>query len=190
MRTILMLALAGTLWAQSAPPVNPSSGPPPAPIVKLFCDATSCTSAYTTLAYVCYAAQPGPTTTWSVAASTLTNVVDSTTTATVTTASAHGLWIGAHVTIAGVTTSGGTALNASYPVLTVPSSTSFTITTAGVSTATYTDSGLTLTTTSPLITAARWAILVLGYNSGTLMSAYWARDSVGFGLACSNRTSY
>ena len=189
-KVILAMALVGTLLAQTAPPVNPSSGPPPFPVVKLFCDASSCTTAYSTLAYVCYAQQPGPTTTWSVAGGTLTSIADSANTSTVTTPTAHGLWIGAHVTISGVTTSGGTALNGSYVVLTVPTSATFTITTAGVTDATYTDATMALSTNSPLITAARWAILVLGYNSSTLMSAYWANNQIGFGLACSERAKY
>ena len=191
MRKKIVLALLGVALILSAQtPVNPSSGPPPAPWVKLFCDATSCTSAYSTLAYICYAQQPGPTVQWTRAAGTLTSIVNSSNTSTVTTSTAHALWIGAHVTIAGVTTSGGTSLNGSYVVLTVPTSATFTITTAGVTDTTYTDATMTLTTTSPLITAPQWAIMALAYSGSALMSSYWENAGVGPLLACSDRAKY
>lgn len=187
-RLVLAILLCACAFAQS--PVNVSQGPPPAPFVKVFCDATSCTSAYTTLKYICETRQPGVTTTWRKSTTTLTSITDSSSTGTVETSAAHGLWIGARVTVSGVSTAGGTALNTSFVVQTVPSATTFTITTSGVTDATYTDAAMVLSTNSPLLTSSVWAIQVFGYSGTTLMSSYWANDSIGQGLACSSRTSY
>ncbi len=83
-----------------------------------------------------------------------------------------------------------TDLNGTYTVATVGSSTTYTITTANVSDATYTEATLVITTYYPLTTLPGWAIQVLTYASTTLTGSYWARASVGYGLACTDRTTY
>jgi len=87
------------------------------------------------LQYVCDAPISVPATTVSRSAATLTNIVVAANVGTVTTATAHNLWVGARVAVSGSATS---ALNATYTVLTIPSSTTYTIATSGVSDATYT----------------------------------------------------
>lgn len=79
-------------------------------------------------------------TTWSIAGATLTGIVDLINTSTVTTTPDHGLQVGYRVTISGVTTSGGTALNNTFFVASTPTSKTFTIATSGVTDGTYTDS--------------------------------------------------
>ena len=91
-----------------------------------------------TLTYICFTTPFGPwnnnfisaTNSWTISGSTLTSIVDSSNTATVTTVSAHGLQPGNPVTVSGVT--GDSDLNGSYVIQTVPSTTTFTITTANV----------------------------------------------------------
>lgn len=110
------------------------------------------------------AAKVQPTFSWTTAGGTLTNCIDATNTATCTTSTAHGLTVGSAVTLAGVTAD--TDLNGTYYVQTVGSTTTFTITTASVTDATYSASGIVLSTTSPRTTAAIWHITFYIY-SGT-----------------------
>jgi hypothetical protein len=70
----------------------------------------------------------------SVTGATLTSIVVLTNVGTATTAAAHGLQIGQNVVVSGSTTG---ALNATYKVATTPSTTTFTIATAGVADGTY-----------------------------------------------------
>ncbi len=179
--SLFLVAIAA--FSQGAP-VNITSDPPPASVVNLFYyDASN------NLQYVCKSPQRGPTTTQKRTDSTLTNIVDSTNTSTVTTASAHGLYVGARVTISGATVD--TDLNGTYTVLTVPSTTTYTITTANVGDATYTESTLVITTSYPLLTDPRWAIQAFTYNaSNYLTGSYWANASTGYGIACSTRATY
>lgn len=122
---------------------------------------------------------------WTFAASTLTNIIVSANVGTATTSTAHGLQVGNLVTVGGSAT---TALNASYYVQTVPSITTFTITTTGVGNATYT-TGLVVGTQAPLLTQPIWSIQKLTYNgSNKLTNTQWALGTAGsYKNICSNR---
>jgi hypothetical protein len=176
---VLFAALA---FAQS--PVNVSQGVAPAAIEKqYFYDGSN------NLQYVCMSPQNGKRTTVQRTDSSLTNIVDSSNTATITTAADHGLYIGARVTISGATVD--TDLNGTYTVLTVPSSTTYTVTTANVTDATYTEATLVIATSNPLLTQAIWAIQIFTYNVGNyLTGSYLANAGAGYALACTNRASY
>ena len=116
------------------------------------------------------AATAQPTFTWSISGSTLTSIVDSSNTATVTTASAHGLKVGNKVTIAGVLSD--TDLNGTYYVASAATSTTFTITTANVTDATYNAAGTQVSTNAPRTTAAIWKITFYQYDgSNNLVSS-------------------
>lgn len=183
MKILAVLALAVAAWGQGQA-VNQVGDPPPTPELKLFYyDGSS------NLQYICWARQNQmASSTQKRSDSTLTNIVVLTNVGTVTTSAAHGLYIGARVIVSGATVD--TDLNATYTVATVPSSTTYTIATANVANATYTDSTLVITTSYPLTTNPVWAIQVLTYTSTTLTASYWARASVGYGLACTDRTTY
>lgn len=141
------------------------------------------------LTYICEALQRQATaTTVTKAATTLINIVVSTNVATVTTSSAHKLYPGARVTVTGATVD--TDLNASYVVLTVGSTTTYTFATVAVADATYTDAGLVISTNNPLTSASVWAIQIQTYISTTMAGQYMAGASRGFGLSCDSRTSY
>jgi hypothetical protein len=75
----------------------------------------------------------------------VTQIVDATNTATVTTGSAHEWVTGARVAIAGVT-GGGTGLNGTVQI-TVTGASTFTYTSSGVTDATYNNVGITATST-------------------------------------------
>ncbi len=192
MKTLICtLALAVSVFAQSV--VRVSQAPTDVPIRRvLFCDNALQSACLSTdpVKYVCIARQDtAQTTTVQRSDSTLTSIVVLTNVGTVTTASAHGLYQGARVTITGATVD--TDLNASYVVQSVSSSTVYTITTASVGNATYTDAGLVISTREPLTTASLWAIQVVVSNASAFATgAYWANASTGYALACSNRTSY
>jgi hypothetical protein len=120
--------------------------------------------------------------------STLTSIAVSTNVGTVTTAAAHNLWIGALVVVSGSTTA---ALNGTYKVLTVPTSTTYTITTSGVADATYNSAATVITTNQPLLSDPVWAIQVNTYNTSLqLTGSYWAGANSGEGIACSTRANY
>lgn len=123
------------------------------------------------------------------AASTLTNIADSSNTSTLTSASAHGLRPGNQITIAGVTTD--TDLNGTYTVLAVPSTTTLTFTTANVTDATYTDATMTASASAPRITSAIWSVHAYFYNGGSnLTDAKWAGGNpAAYSYACSGRAS-
>ncbi len=192
MKTLLLtLALVVSAFAQ--PMVRVSSAPPDVAIRRvIFCDNALQSACLSTdpVKYVCVARQDtAPTTSVSRSDSTLTSVVVLTNVGTVTTASPHGLYQGAKVTIAGATVDSD--LNASYVVQSVSSSTVYTIATVNVANATYTDSTMVISTRDPLTTSLLWAIQVVVSNSGPFTTgAYWANASTGYSLACSDRTSY
>ncbi len=181
MKLLVAMLCAAAVWGQT---VNQTNDPPPTAELKLFYyDGSS------NLQYICWARQNQmKDSTQKRSDSTLTSIVVLTNVGTVTTASAHGLYIGARVVITGATVD--TDLNATYTVATVGSSTTYTIATSSVANATYTDAGLVITTTYPLTTAPVWAIQVLTYATTTLTGSFWARASVGYGLACTDRTTY
>lgn len=126
--------------------------------------------------YIGYASAKQTAFSWTRAATTLTNIVVATNVGTATTSTAHGLAIGNPVVVTGSAT---TALNATYRIATVPSTTTFTITTSGVADATYT-TGLVVTTTAPRSTAAIWAITCMTYDgSNNLTSKLWVNGTPG-----------
>lgn len=140
------------------------------------------------LQYICEALQKQAITSVSIGASTLTNITVATNVATATTVSAHQLYKGARVTVSGATVD--TDLNGTYTILTVPSSTTYTFTTAAVADATYTDSGLTVSTNWPLLSLAKWSIKVFTYTGTLVDGIYDANSTTSPSLACSNRASY
>ena len=96
---------------------------------------------------------------------TVTQIVDASNTATVTTSAAHGLSPGNQVVIAGVTID--TDLNGTYSIATVPSTTTFTYTSANVTDATYNNAGITIASSAPRTNAPIWAIKRFYYGAGT-----------------------
>lgn len=121
------------------------------------------------LTYMCQAPSLNQTSTasWytyslSVAASTLTSIVVATNVATTTTVAAHGLMVGQKTTVSGSTTA---ALNATYVIATIPSTTTFTFTTAGVGDATYNNGPLTINGEVPLLTSPIWSIAHYTYDA-------------------------
>jgi hypothetical protein len=139
------------------------------------------------LQYSCEAPPVVAQTSVSKADSTLTNIVVSSNVGTVTTASAHSLWVGALVTVSGSST---TALNGTYVIASVPSTTSYTIATSGVSNATYT-TGLVISTSSPLYTAPTWRVKSFRYDgSNNLISVSFSGPSANFLVKCSDRSLY
>jgi hypothetical protein len=188
MRNILIAALMALPLAGQTSNVKISQEPPPLAVVKQFYYDGS-----NNLTYVCSAKQNNVTTAWRRSNSTLTSIVVTTNTAVATTASAHGLYIGARVTVSGATVD--TDLNGTYTITAVSDTGpyTFTFTTSGVTGAptTYNESTLAATTTYPVLTSAVWAIQVLIYNASNLVTGtYFANSNVGYGLACSARTTY
>ncbi len=179
--TALAFGLALCSFGQGGTPVSIAT--PSIPEVKqFFYDGSS------NLQYICVAKQKQGLAFWKRSDSTLTSIAVSTNTATATTATAHFLYPGARVTVSGATVD--TDLNATYTVLTVGSSTTFTFTTAAVADATYTESTLVVATDYPLLNSAVWAIQVLTYTSTTATGSFWANSNVAYNLACSSRSSY
>lgn len=149
------------------------------------------------LIYLCITKPNGPwngvsvpaTYSWTRAATTLTDIADSSNTATATTSTAHGLRPGNQVVVAGVTTD--TDLNGTYVIATVPTSATLTFTTANVTDGTYTDAGMTLTTNAPRSNVAIWAIQRFLYDgSNNLTSTVWANGSSAYTFACDSASTY
>jgi hypothetical protein len=184
MKTIFAIfILTAACFAQGGADVNQVGAFPNSPIVThLLYDGSG------NITFVCKSPQAGPITTQKVSNSTLTNIVVSANVGTVTTSAAHGLYVGARVTITGATVD--TDLNGTYTVRSVTSSTAYTITTAAVADATYTDAGLVITTKFPLLTATRWAILAMPLNSSSLLDGtVFESTGTGYGLACSTAST-
>lgn len=166
------------LAAQQTPPNNWPE------VLQPFYDASG------NLTYACYAKQKKPTPTFVMRSdSSLTSIAVATNVATVTTASAHNLYVGARIVVSGATVV--PALNATYTIATVPSSTTYTFTTSGVADATYNESTLQIGTYYPLLNETLWAIQVLKYDgSSNLITKIWAGQVINYTLACSDRTNY
>jgi hypothetical protein len=191
----ILLFLASLSFGQTSPTVALSKGNPDAAYTSLYFYST------TYLTYICKtpAFRQQATYTWAitpgVGQGTLTNVVVAANVGTVTTSAAHGLAVGNKVTIAGATVD--TDLNGSYYVQTVGSTTTFTITTASVANATYTDSGMSLYTTAPRTTAAIWSVEKFTYDgSNNLVADQFAVGNVTGGVGtvaysfiCDNRAT-
>lgn len=147
------------------------------------------------LTYLCLAPSVNQTSTpsWytyslSVTGSTLTSIVVLTNVATATTVSAHGLMVGQKTTVSGSTTA---ALNATYVIATVPSTTTFTFTTAGVGDATYNNGPLTVSGEAPLLTSPIWSIQHFTYDgSNNLTGTQCANGSCqALSNKCSDRAT-
>lgn len=168
LRVFLAFALMTVaLNAQNRTTVAISKGTPDSAVTALFFyDASN------NLEYICKAPVQQPTFVWAVTPGhgqgTLTSIVVLTNVGTVTTSTAHGLQVGNLVVVAGSTTS---ALNGAYKIKTVPTSTTFTITTVGVSNATYSTSLLTLSTGAPRTVATGWSIEKLSYDASSNLTA-------------------
>lgn len=163
--------------------INP--GPPP--------QAVSSLNFYSggDLIYRCQAVSIQPTFTWYVSSvvppgSTLTSIVVNTNVGTVTTVGDHGLQVGNKITVAGSTTA---ALNGVYSIATVPTTSTFTIATSGVSNATYNTSALKFYTTAPRSNAAIWSVHAYTYSSSNLTVDQWANGSTSMNQICDNRAS-
>lgn len=178
---VLFAAVAVSSFGQGATPVTIGT-PSKAELKRFFYDGSS------NLQYICTANQKQGIALWKRSDSTLTNIVVSSNTATVTTASAHFLYTGARVTISGATVD--TDLNGTYTVLSSASSTTFTFTTANVSNATYNEATLVASTDYPLLNSAVWAIQVSQYTTTTLDGTLWASSNVAYNLKCSDRATY
>jgi hypothetical protein len=119
---------------------------------------------------------------------TLTSIAVSSNVGTITVSgSTIKLQVGNGVVVAGSAT---TALNGTYAIQSVSSSTVVTITTVGVSNATYTDAALTVSTTAPRTDDNVWSIQHLTYSAGNLSLVQWALGVAGnFTSIWDNRTS-
>lgn len=175
-RCVLAWIGAASLFAQS-PPSSPW-------VTLLFYNASS------QIQYVCYSPALAPTTTYAIGATPgLTSIVVATNVGTVNLPATAQWWVGQRITVAGSTTS---ALNGTY-VLSAVVGTTATITTSGVSDATYNNAAMTISTTAPVLDSPRWSIQVMTYASSNLATSYWASSAstgVNSQLACSNRTAY
>lgn len=170
----LALTCAFFAYGQVGADVIVSDGPQRTPhTVRVFRDGSN------NVEYVCTAQRNQAAFSWTTAASTLTSIVDSSNTSTVTTSTAHGLRPGNKVTITGASDAD---LNGTYYIQTVGSTTTFTITTASVTDATY-SSGLTLSTRAPRGTAAIWTIQKFIYTTTYVDDVQWSDP----GSICDNR---
>ena len=196
MKTLLLVVMAACCLAQQNATVAISQGPPDAAVASVLSyDASG------NLQYICRAPQQTNAYVWAVTPNaaqqqgTLTNIVVAGTVGTVTTVGAHGLAVNNLVTVAGSTTA---ALNGSYAIQTVPGSTTFTITTSGVTTGTYNGTALTLSTNSPRSNAAQWSIQKLIYSAASaLINTQWATSvssgqfgSTAYRFACDSKATY
>ena len=125
-----------------------------------------------------------PTTSWSTALGTLSNIVTNGNIATITTTSPHGLCLTVNCVAGGVPTrvtiSGALTdfnLNGTYQIVAVPSPLTFQITTANVTSATFNNYGLAVATGSPKSTSG-WSDLGGGDTIVTL-GEWPADDPVG-----------
>lgn len=180
-RFALAILCAALAYGQEGTPVNVSISAPLVAYSTLFFYSS------TDLIYSCRARSFQPTATFARSDSTLTSIVDSSNTSTVTTASAHGLAVNDKVVISGATVA--TALNGTYVIQSVGSTTTFTVTTSGVADATYTESTLKFTTTAPRDTAAIWSITKYTYVSNAVTAVQWANGTSAPNQICANRAT-
>lgn len=183
-------------WAQShgqIVDVSPFS-PRSSPNLQFFYDGASPPN----LIYVCETTPIGPwgpngstpsTFSWTRAAATLTSIVVSSNVGTVTTSTAHGLQVGNPFVVTGSTTS---ALNGTYYIVTVPTTTTFTIATSMVNDGTYNNAAMVGTTSAPRSTVAIWSIKRLIYNAGNSLIAiqYADGNSGSYTHICDSRATY
>lgn len=164
------------------PVVDANTFPPISDPTQIFSyDANS------NLQYICSATAQQPSFSWTRSTSTLTSIVVLSNVGTVTTSAAHGLAVGNLSTASGATVA--STLNGTYYIQTVPSPTTYTITTSGVANGTYTESTLAVASTAPRSSAAIWVIEKLSYNASNLLSMkQWASGSPNsYTFVCDNR---
>ena len=180
-RGVMVFILTCALQAQEGSTVNNTEGPPYAgwTMLMFYLSGTS------NVEYVCQAKGVQPSYSFSVSGGTLTSIVDAVNTATVTTAAAHGLLADNTVTISGAT--GDADLNGSYSIITVPTATTFTVTTVNVTDTTYNNSSLAIATTAPRSTAAVWSIQKMVYSGDNLIRKQWAFGVPSPNRICDNR---
>lgn len=184
MRPLLAgLCLAALSFGQGI--VNQTAAPPPDNYVQQFFYSGS------NVIYECRAPALEPPVTFYVSSSTLTSIAVASNVGTVTfPATTFYGWVGMTITVAGSAT---TALNKTYVVSAVTPTTA-TIATSGVSDGTYNDTTLTVSSRSPLLNSAVWAIHAFKYDgSSNLIGSFWEGTpgtALPQGLACTNRTNY
>jgi hypothetical protein len=189
MRTLILflLSIAG-LYAQTSPEYTQSAAPPTTPYTSLFFrDGSNNTE------YVCKALTNQPVYVWYAAGASpvLASIVDSTNTATATTAANHGLLVGNKIQIVGVTTD--VDLNKTYVIASVPSDTTFTFTTANVTDGTYngtSDAAMQMWSNAPRTTASIWSIQRNFYTATYIDRTAWADGTTASINICANRTTY
>jgi len=121
---------------------------------------------------------------------TLTNIVVSggVGTATVSSGSSWngGTYPGQRISVSGSATA---ALNGIYTITSAnTSTTTFTFATSAGA-ATYTDATLVVSTANPLLTTLAWNVIALKYN-GSNLNVGIVPVALGYGTACSSRTTY
>lgn len=182
-RLLLFLATVFSAFGQTQESIIQSKWP--GETILLFRDGSN------NQEYICTALSKQPNYVWS-GLSMITSIVDSGTTATITFAAAHGLSADNSITIAGMTSAGTSALNASFKIA-VTNTTVITITTSGVTDGAYTpstDPTMTISTTAPRTTAAAWQILRQYYTTTYLDRASFANGDTTPDKICNSRTTY
>lgn len=187
-KTFLAMMMAGYALAQQGGTVALSKGnPTDAFTILYYYDGSN------NLQYICKtpAFRTAQSYTWGVTAAlnqgTLTSIVVLTNVGTVTTSADHGLAVGNLVVVSGSTTA---ALNGTYVIQTVPTSTTFTITTSGVANATYNNAAMTMTTTAPRTTATGWSIEKFTYDASSNLVADQMATRVASGQIATNAYSF
>lgn len=172
---LIVLCLLGVSYASAQQSVAITKQPSSPAVTTLTYYTTSGSPQY-----LCRAFSLQQLYTWAVTPSlgqgTLTSIVVSSNVGTVTTVANHGLQVN---DVVSVTASGTTALNGIYVIQTVPSATTFTITTSGVSNGTYNATGMLMTTTAPRSNANVWSIEQFTYGTtggatGNPIADQWA----------------
>lgn len=180
-RFVFAILISALALGQEGTPVNTSISAPLTAYSNLYYYSG------TDLVYACRTKSIQPIATFARSDSTLTDITDAANTSTVTTASAHGLAVNDKVIVSGATIA--TALNGTYLIQTVGSTTTFTITTSGVADAAYTESTLKFTTTAPRNTAAIWSMQKYTYVASALTASQWANGTSAPNQICANRAT-
>lgn len=146
------------------------------------------------LQYQCKANTLQPSKTFSVTLGTLTSIAVSSNVGTITwpsgscgTSNGCGFQISNQIVVSGSAT---TALNGTYAIASLPTATTATITTSGVSNGTYTD--MVITTTAPQSSAPIWTVEKITNTDATpnqVTAIQWAIPSSGVGQSCDNHAN-
>jgi hypothetical protein len=157
--------------------------------VEYICKAAPTHSGLSTIFHVTAASSQAP---LGGTAANLTSIADATNTATVTTSAAHGLRVGQRVIVAGAT--GDTDLNGTYTIATVPSTTTFTFTSANVTDTTYNEATLNVSTNYTRDSQLVWSIQKFFYTTTYLDRSTWARSAIAptnaRQFSCAGRATY